>query len=113
MTAEGDIERAGRLIAHLPGVERSTSYGTPALKVNGKLIARVHSPGILVLMCPIEEKEHLLAAAPEFYFETSHYEGWPALLARMEAIDDETLGARLESIWRYRAPKRLLKEIAD
>ena len=29
----------------LPGVEVSTSYGTPALKVKGKLLARLHDDG--------------------------------------------------------------------
>jgi hypothetical protein len=94
-------------------VELSTSYGTPALKVNGKLITRVHSPGVLVLMCPLHLKAHLLEAAPEMFFETDHYRGWSALLARVEAIDDDSLAARLEATWRERAPKRLVREVDE
>lgn len=33
--AESDIERAARLANHLPDVEVSEWYGTPALKVRG------------------------------------------------------------------------------
>jgi hypothetical protein len=39
-----------RLVAHtFPSVEDSTSYGTPALKVRGKLLARLHQSG----ECPV------------------------------------------------------------
>jgi hypothetical protein len=34
-------ERARRIAHEFPGVEDSTSYGTPALKVRGALMARV------------------------------------------------------------------------
>ena len=37
---------------HLPEIEESTSYGTPALKVRGKLIARLKDAETLVIMCP-------------------------------------------------------------
>lgn len=41
-----------------------------------------HLPGVetLVPMGPMDEKERLIEMAPEIYFETEHYKGWPALL---------------------------------
>ena len=72
--------------AHLPEVEESTSYGTPALKVRGKLFARLREAGILVVMCPVEEKEMLMEADPKIYFETDHYKGWPAVLVRSSEL---------------------------
>jgi hypothetical protein len=41
----------------------------------------------LVVFCPLEEKEVLLEAAPEIYFETDHYKGYPAILVRPDKID--------------------------
>jgi hypothetical protein len=61
--------------AHLPEIETGTSYGTPALKVRGKLFQRVKDPDTLVLMCPLEEKKLLMAAAPHIYYETDHCKG--------------------------------------
>ena len=105
--AEREIERAARLAAHLGEVEISTWYGTPALKVAGKGFARLKAPGVLVVMCPLGLKEALIEAEPEIYYETDHYRGWPAMLVRMDAIDDERLADRLECAWREKAPKRL------
>jgi hypothetical protein len=110
MAGETEIERAARVAAGLPGVEVSTWYGTPALKVAGKGFCRVRAPGVLMVRCPLELKEMLFEAEPELYFETPHYSGWPAMLVRLEAIDDERLRDRLDCAWREKAPKRLLRE---
>ncbi|HEV2747867.1 MAG TPA: MmcQ/YjbR family DNA-binding protein [Allosphingosinicella sp.] len=108
--AQSEIERAARLAAHLPGIETASWYGTPALKVAGKGIARVRRPGVLMVLCPLGLKEALLEAEPDLYFETPHYAGWPALLVRLDAIDDERLRDRLECAWRQKAPARLIKD---
>ena len=51
-----------------------------------------------------------MQAAPEIYFQTDHYKGWPAILIRLNAISDEELGHRLETVWREHAGKRLAKQ---
>ena len=94
--------------AHLLEVEESTSYGTPALKVRGKLFARMKDAGTLVVMCPLDEKEMLMEVDPKVYFETDHYKGWPAVLVRLGKISTPKLRHRLEQSWRFRAPKRLI-----
>jgi hypothetical protein len=93
---------------HLPEIAESTSYGTPALKVRGKLIARLKDAETLVIMCAIEEKEMLMEVDPKVYFETDHYKGWPAVLVRLKVIGDAKLRYRLEQAWRLKAPKRLV-----
>jgi hypothetical protein len=101
------LARAQALIAHLPGVETAPHYGRPWLKVAGKTIAGpCREPGALAVHCPLELKEHLIAARPEFYFDTDHFRGWPAVLVHMAAIDDATLKDRLEAAWLQRAPRR-------
>ncbi len=45
----------------LPGAEESTSYGTPAFKVKGKLFARQHQDGeSLVVGVDFEEREGMM-----------------------------------------------------
>jgi len=93
-----------------PGVVEEPSYGTPALKVRGKLIVRLREPGILALRCEMDEKEFLMMAAPEIYFETEHYKGWPAVLIRLDSIDPSELRERMENTWRRLATKKMVQE---
>ena len=107
----GDLEQAFSPVlaapAGLPEVEQSTSYGTPALKVRGKLIARLKDADTLVLRCPMEEKEVLLDAEPAIFFETPHYHGWSAILIRLAAIDPDHLRHHVARAWRMQAPCKL------
>lgn len=112
MSEEASFERAARCAAHLPEVERSTSYGTPSLKVKGKSFVRIKEgmDGVLVVMIPLGLKEALIEAEPDKYFETPHYAGWPAMLVRLDALTDEELKTRLECAWAEKAPAKLRKE---
>lgn len=107
--SENGFARMVRLAgaAGLPGVERSTSYGDPALKVGGKGFAVLKGEARAALRLPMEQKDFLLEVAPEIYFETDHYKGWPWLLVRLEVIADAELAQRLVDAWRFRAPKKL------
>lgn len=98
--------------ARLPGVEVATSYGTPALKVRGKLLCRLRTrPDALVLrVLDLGEREALLQGRPDVFFSTPHYDGYPYVLVQLEAVDPQELGELLEDIWRDRAPKRLVAE---
>ena len=106
---DADFQRVTRLAiaAGLPEIGPGTSYGTPALQVRGKMFVRIKEAGILVVMCALEEKAMLIELAPEFYFETDHYKGWPAMLVRLDVIGDRDLTQRLITAWRQKAPKRL------
>lgn len=103
------FERLKQAARTLPDIVETTSYGTPALKVGKKLLTRVKDAETAVVMCPLDEKEMLLQAAPDIYFETDHYKGWPALLIRMEAASDDELRHRLERTWLTQAPKTKAK----
>src|SRR5437868_2507818 len=96
------------LARRLPGVEESTSYGTPALKVKGKLFVRLKEDGeTIVLRTDAFEREHLLRAQPETFFITAHYRDYPWVLVRLSAVAAAQLGELVESAWRRAAPKRL------
>lgn len=107
------IERLAKARGLL-GVERGTSYGTPALKVRDKSFARLREKEVLVLLCPAEQKTLLMEISPAIYFETSHYVGHAAVLIHLDAISDEELSLRLEDAWRHKAPKTRAKQrVAD
>lgn len=95
----------------LPAIEEDVSYGTPSLKVAGKFLLRVREPGVLVLMCALEEKEFLMQANSDVYYETDHYKNWPAVLVRLPKIDDDELKHRIEVAWRRQAPKKVLAQV--
>ncbi len=53
------------------------------------------------------DKLHLLAADPNVFFTTDHYNGYPAVLVRLPVVDVEELAELLTDAWRTRAPRRL------
>lgn len=101
--------------SRLPGVEVSTSYGTPAIKVRGKLMCRLRTdPDALVMrVADMGEREALLQGQPDVFFTTPHYDGFPYVLVRLEDVDPVELAELLEDAWRLRAPKRLVKAYDD
>ena len=54
-------------------------------------------------------KEALLADDPEVYFTTPHFDGYAAVLVRLERIGHEDLRELVVEAWLARAPKRLVK----
>jgi hypothetical protein len=79
----------------LPGVEESTAYGAPALKVRGKLMAcvpthRSAEPGSLMVRVGFDDRAELLAAAPDVYYVTDHYLGY-AVLVRLSRVTPDVL----------------------
>ena len=95
-----------------PGVEVTTSYGTPALKVKSKFMCRLRTaPDALVMrVTDLGEREALLQGQPDAFFTTPHYDGYPAVLIRLEAVDPQELAELVEEAWRIRAPKRAIAE---
>lgn len=98
-----------RLCKKLPESEESTSYGAPAFKVRGKGFVRLKERDVIVVYVSLEEKEILLRAEPNVFFTTPHYDGYPAFLIRLSAIETDELWEMLVESWRRSAPKRLIK----
>jgi hypothetical protein len=96
-----------------PGVEVGTSYGAPALRVGSRGgICRLRTdPDALVLrVVDMDEREALLQGQPEAFFSTPHYDGYPYVLVKLEAVDPDELAELLEDAWRDRAPKKLVAQ---
>jgi hypothetical protein len=92
----------------LPEAKEGTSYGTPAFFVRGKLFARKHQSGeVLVVKIDFDERAQRLAADPETFYITDHYLNYPAVLVRLSSVYEDDLRELLEESWRRSAPARL------
>jgi len=88
-----------RVALTFPNVEESTSYGTPALKVKGKLFVRWRSEedaDTIVLKMPLDQREELMAADPETYFITDHYRNYSWVLVRLSKLHPDALHELLQ-----------------
>lgn len=54
-----------------------------------------------------EEKAALIAADPAKFFTEAHYNGYPAVLVRLDEIDADELAELLTDGWRLAAPRKL------
>jgi hypothetical protein len=95
-----------RLALALPGGEESTSYGTPAFKVKGKLFVRFHQDGeSLVLPVNFEDRELLMAEQPDTFYITDHYLNYPYILVRLSTVRADQISDLLRQAWLRVAPK--------
>ncbi|HTD28655.1 MAG TPA: MmcQ/YjbR family DNA-binding protein [Xanthomonadaceae bacterium] len=95
----------------LPEVEESSSYGTPALKVRGKLMVRLKEDlETIVLRTTWEERERLTTLYPETFYVTDHYRAYPWVLMRLSGAPQAFVSKWLENAWRLVAPKSLVKK---
>jgi hypothetical protein len=69
-------------------------------------------PGpVLAASVPDEgAKRALVAAEPEIYFTTHHFDGYAAVLLRLDALDSASLTELVGEAWACRAPKRLVAQ---
>ena len=113
-TNQVTFETVRQIARILPGAEESTSYGTPAFKVKGKLFARQHQDGeSLVIGVDFEEREEMMSAAPEKFYITDHYLKYPWMLVRMSKVRPDELRDLLIGSWRRAAPKDLVDATFD
>jgi hypothetical protein len=103
------FETVREIALALRGVEEGTSYSTPAFRVRGKFLARLREDGeTLVIKCDYPERDLRMEIDPNAFFITDHYRGYPMLLVRLAAVEEDDLRDLLELAWRSLAPKRLL-----
>lgn len=80
---------------------RALGDGAPAGPILG---ARVEHLGA---------KEALIADDPAVFFTIAHFDGYPAILARLDVITVADLEEVVVEAWLARAPKRLAQEYVD
>ncbi|MGA7521049.1 MAG: MmcQ/YjbR family DNA-binding protein [Acidobacteriaceae bacterium] len=82
------LATALRIGLSFPGVEESTSWGAPALKVKGKMMACVPThktaePNSLLIRIDRNDRAALLVEAPNLYYAPDHYLGYDGVLIRL------------------------------
>jgi hypothetical protein len=94
-----------------PEVEDGTSYGTPALKVRKKLLARLREDGDSLVMpgVPPDERDMLVESQPEVFYFTDHYKDYPFVLIRLSRVKRPIVEPLLRRQWRTLASKAAVK----
>jgi hypothetical protein len=127
-------EEVAAIASALPEVDESTSYGNRDWKVRKKTFAwdrplrpkevehlggfepeGAAPPGeiLAVRVTDEEAKQALVSSEPELFFTTSHFDGYPAVLIRLDRIGRPELEELLIEAWLSRAPKRLASAYLD
>lgn len=99
-----DFDAAREIALSLPGVELSTAWGSPALKVRGQWLAVVPThksaePNSLAVRVDFERRKELLESAPDVYYLKEHYVGYPTVLVRLARIERDALEGLLRMAW--------------
>jgi hypothetical protein len=72
---------------------------------------RIENPEVLAVRVPdLGTKELLLASDGEKFFTEPHYNGFPAVLVRLAAIETDELGELLADAWICMAPRALVQD---
>ena len=111
-TIEQGYARYLKIVLALPGAEVSTSYGTPSVKVRGKILSRwrTEAEGALAIRCDFLDRQILLQTQPEVFFLTDHYQDYPMVLVRLEKATHTVLVDITERAWRLVAPAKVVRE---
>jgi hypothetical protein len=101
-----DFDTVRNIGLALPGVEESTAYGSPALKVRGQLLAclpanRAAEPNSLVVRVNFDDRAELLAGDPEVYYLPDHYVGYTAVLVRLSRVNRDVLRDLLGMAYKF------------
>ena len=115
-----------RIALALPGTSESADRETPAWVVEDKFFAwdrplrksdlaalgpkAAKGPILGVRTDGLEMKDALLARKPSVYFTTPHFDGYPAVLVRLEKVALSELKDVILEAWLARAPSRLATE---
>lgn len=111
-SADRRFAAAAKIAARFPGIEVSTSFRTPAIKVKGKFMARLRTEaeGWLAIKCDFVDREVLLQAAPHVFHLTPHYQNYPMILVDLAAIDESGLAEVIERAWRMTATEKAVRD---
>jgi hypothetical protein len=120
MATRADVTR---IALSLPGAEKSPDHFAFSVRRKGKPKGfawvwmervvpkkpRVANPGVVAIRVPnLAQRDLLIAADSRKFFTEPHYEGFPAVLVRLDEVTVADLEALIPDAWRCMAPKTLL-----
>ena len=97
------VEAIGRT---LPGVEVTTSWGQPTLKVRGRMFVCIAAnksaePNTLVVMMDFADRDALIEDDPATYYLKDHYLDYPCVLVRLSRVHPDALRDLVTGAHRY------------
>jgi hypothetical protein len=117
------VEDAARLALALPEVKEGTRFGHRTWFVAGQGFAwerplskadirrlggePPEGPLLAVRVANLEEKEVLMMDPPQGFFDIEHFRDYPAVLIRLQLIDEDLLKVALVEAWHACAPPNL------
>jgi len=123
------FDDVARIALALPETSEQPSRGLRGWKVKDKAFAwerplrkadlealGAGAPDGPILGAQVEHvgaKEALIADAPDVFFTTPHFDGYAAILVRLERIGLDDLEEVLAEAWLARAPKRLARSYLE
>jgi hypothetical protein len=98
-----------KMLLGWPGVELSTSYGRPSLKIMGKFYTWVKEDGDSIVIGGIcfDERDVLMETQGDVFYITDHYRKSRYVLMRLSRADPAMVEAYLRRRWFEIAPKKL------
>lgn len=106
VVSEEDVRRVA---LSLPGAYEQESYGgRPSWRTPPRMFTWIRDDpdAVVVWVDSLEDKEALIASAPDTFFTTSHYDGHPVVLVDMQAVGVDELTELITDSWRLRARAR-------
>ena len=106
------VEAIGRT---LPGVEVTTSWGQPTLKVRGRMFVCIAAnksaePNTLVVMMDFADRDALIEDDPATYYLKDHYLNYPCVLVRLSRVHPDALRDLVTGAQRYIGAKARKKK---
>ncbi|HKS46512.1 MAG TPA: MmcQ/YjbR family DNA-binding protein [Amycolatopsis sp.] len=95
--------------------EKGFVWERPLTRADHKALgdAAPDGPILGVRVADVGVKEALIADDPGVYFTTPHFDGYPAVLVRLEEIEFAELGELVLDAWLTQAPKRLARQYLE
>jgi hypothetical protein len=123
------LQDVARIMSELPEVVEGERHGHATWDVRGKGIAWLRpfskadlkrfgdrtppaEPILAVNTADLHEKEGVLAAGLDGVFTIEHFDGYPAVLVEIGAVDPRDLRDLLVSAWLAVAPDELVEEFS-
>jgi len=105
-----NFDAVRRIALALPDVEESATFGAASFKLNGSLLT---CPALnssaeadsLMVRIGLDLRAELLAAHPDIYYLTPHYEPYPCVLVRLKRIRSAMLRKLLGTAWVFVSSK--------
>ncbi len=108
MTLPGTVAEPDRFAFSLPAKGKNKGYAWVWLERIAPKKARVPNPSVLALrVSSLAVKDLMIRAEPAKFFTEPHYDGYPAVLLRLETVRVPELRGLLRDAWGCVAPKSL------